>query len=77
VLKTNVITGLIIVSVAPVIWQLGRVTRGDATKAGDRVTIMPVAGPARLFIIAVTIAAVALLCLIVAIFGKSVPGALR
>jgi uncharacterized membrane protein YidH (DUF202 family) len=77
VLKTNVITGLIILAVAPVIWQLGRVTRGDAAKAGDRVTAMPVAGATRLFIIAVTIAAVALLCLIVAIFGKSVPGALR
>jgi hypothetical protein len=34
-------------------------------------------GATRLFIIAVTIAAVALLCLIVAIFGQSVPGALR
>jgi uncharacterized membrane protein YidH (DUF202 family) len=77
VLKTNVITGLIILAIAPVIWQLGRVTRRDAAKAGDRVTAMPVAGATRLFIIAVTIAAVALLCLIVAIFGKSVPGALR
>jgi uncharacterized membrane protein YidH (DUF202 family) len=76
VLKTNVITGLIIVAIAPVIWQLGRVTRGGPV-ASDGLPAMPVAGATRLFIIAVTIAAVALLCLIVAIFGKSVPGALR
>jgi uncharacterized membrane protein YidH (DUF202 family) len=77
VLKTNVVTGLIILAVAPVIWKLGRVTRGAAPEAGDGVPAMPVAGATRLFIIAVAIAAVALLCLIVAIFGKSVPGALR
>ena len=65
VLRANVVTGLIIVAVAPVIWQLGRVTRGGAS------------GATRLFAIAVSIAAVALLCLIVAIFGQSVPGALR
>jgi uncharacterized membrane protein YidH (DUF202 family) len=77
VLKTNVVTGLIILAVAPVIWQLGWVTRGGAAGAGGRVPAMPVATATRLFIIAVTIAAVALLCLIVAIFGNSVPGALR
>jgi uncharacterized membrane protein YidH (DUF202 family) len=76
VLKANVVTGLIIMAVAPVIWQLGRVTRG-APGASDRLRAVPVVGATRLFIIAVTIAAVALLCLIVAIFGKSVPGALR
>jgi uncharacterized membrane protein YidH (DUF202 family) len=76
VLKANVVTGLIILAVAPVIWQLGRVTRGGAP-ASDQVPAMPVVGATRLFIIAVTIAAVALLCLIIAIFGKSVPGALR
>ena len=76
VLKANVITGLIILAIAPVIWQLGRVTRGSAP-ADERLPAMPVAGATRLFIIAVTIAAVALLCLVVAIFGKSVPGALR
>ena len=75
-LKANVVTGLIIVAVAPVIWQLGRVTRGGAP-AGDRLSAAPMAGATRLFIITVTIAAVALVCLIVAIFGKSVPGALR
>ena len=77
VLRANVITGLIIVAVAPVIWQLGRVTRGGPPTAGDRPAAVPVVGATRLFIIAVTIAAVALLCLIVAIFGQSVPGALR
>jgi uncharacterized membrane protein YidH (DUF202 family) len=76
-LKANVVTGLIILAVAPVIWQLGRVTRGSAPEAGDRVPAAPVVGATRLFFIAVTIAAVALLCLIVAIFGKAVPGALR
>jgi uncharacterized membrane protein YidH (DUF202 family) len=77
VLKANVVTGLIIVALAPVIWQLGRVTRGSAPEDSDRPAAVPVVGATRLFIIAVTIAAVALLCLIVAIFGRSVPGALR
>jgi uncharacterized membrane protein YidH (DUF202 family) len=77
VLKANVVTGLIILAVAPVIWQLGRVTRGDAAGSADRLPAVPVVGATRLFIIAVTITAVALLCLIVAIFGQSVPGALR
>jgi uncharacterized membrane protein YidH (DUF202 family) len=76
VLKANVVTGLIILAIAPVIWQLGRVTRGSAP-ADERLPAIPVAGATRLFIIAVTIAAVALLCLMVAIFGQSVPGALR
>ena len=77
VLKDNVITGLVILAVAPVIWQLGRVTKGGAPGAGDRLPVVPVMGATRLFIIAATIAAVALLCLVIAIFGKSVPGALR
>jgi uncharacterized membrane protein YidH (DUF202 family) len=78
VLKANVVTGLIILAVAPVIWQLGRVTRGaSAAGSGDGLPAVPMVGATRLFIIAVTIAAVALLCLIVAIFGKSVPGAIR
>lgn len=38
---------------------------------------LPAAGAARLFIIAVSIVAVALLCLVIAVFGKAVPGALR
>ena len=78
VLKDNVITGLIIVAVAPVIWQLGRVTRGGGgAGTGDGQPGVPMVSATRLFIIAMTIAAVALLCLIIAIFGKSVPGTLR
>jgi uncharacterized membrane protein YidH (DUF202 family) len=77
VLKENLVTGLIIVALAPVIWQLGQVTRGGLPGAGDRLPAMAGVGPTRLFLIAVTIAAVALLCLILALFGKSVPGALH
>jgi uncharacterized membrane protein YidH (DUF202 family) len=71
-LKENVVTGLIILAVAPVIWQLGRVTRGPVPSAQP-----PAVGAVRLLVITVSIVAVALLCLIVAVFGKSVPGALR
>jgi uncharacterized membrane protein YidH (DUF202 family) len=71
VLKTNVVTGLIILAIAPIIWHFGRITRGRST-AG-----LPVVGAARLFLIAISLVAVSLLCLAVAIFGKSVPGALR
>ena len=77
VLKDNVVTGLVILAVAPVIWQLGRVTRGGAAGPGDRLPVVPVVGATRLFIIACTIATVAVLCLVIAIFGRSVPGALR
>jgi uncharacterized membrane protein YidH (DUF202 family) len=72
VLKVNVTTGLLILAVAPVIWQAGRVTRGRPSAAG-----LPAVGATRLFLIAVSIVAVSLLCLLVAIFGESVPGALR
>ena len=71
VLKANVITGLLILAVAPLIWQLGRVTRGSAG------TGLPAVGATRLFLITVSIVTVSLLCLIVAIFGQSVPGALH
>jgi uncharacterized membrane protein YidH (DUF202 family) len=72
VLRVNVATGLIVLAIAPVIWQLGRVTRSGAPE-----TELPVVGATRLFIIAVSIAAVALLCLVVAILDRSAPGALR
>jgi uncharacterized membrane protein YidH (DUF202 family) len=72
VLKANVITGLIILALAPVIWQLGHASRGRPAPTG-----LPVLGAARLFIIAVSIVAISLLCLVVAVFGKAVPGALR
>ncbi|SRR5579872_2292473 len=71
-LKVNVITGLVILAVAPVIWQAGRVTRGRSPADG-----LPVVGAARLFLIAISVVAVSLLCLAVAFFGRSVPGALR
>jgi uncharacterized membrane protein YidH (DUF202 family) len=72
VLKENVISGLIILAIAPVVWQLGRVTRGGTAETG-----LSGVGATRLFMITVSIVAVSLLCLIVAIFGKAVPGALR
>ena len=72
VLKTNVITGLIILAIAPVIWQLGRVSRGRYLG-----TELPALGATRLFFITVAIVVVAVLCLAITIFGKSVPGALR
>ena len=72
VLKVNAITGLVILAVAPVVWQVGRVTKGRSPVAG-----LPAVGATRLFLITVSIVAVSLLCLLVAIFGESVPGALR
>ena len=71
VLKANVATGLIILALAPVIWQLGRASSGGAAGTGR-----PVVSATRLFLITVAIVAVALICLAVAIFGKSAPGAL-
>jgi uncharacterized membrane protein YidH (DUF202 family) len=72
VLKENVITGLIILAIAPVVWHLGRVSRGSRSRAG----FAPV-GATRLFLISVAIVAMAVLCLFITIFGKSTPGALR
>lgn len=72
VLKVNVVSGLIILAMAPVIWLLGRVSRG-----GPAGTDLPAVGATRLFFITVSIVAVAVICLTVALFGKSVPGALR
>jgi uncharacterized membrane protein YidH (DUF202 family) len=71
-LKENVFTGLVVLAIAPVVWQLGRISQGSGPR-----TELPIAGATRLFIVSVTIVAVALLCLAVAIFGKAVPGALR
>ena len=72
VLKANVITGLIILAIAPV--DLAARPRLAGHGGTD--------GPARrratrLFVITVSIVAVSLLCLVVAIFGTAVPGALR
>jgi uncharacterized membrane protein YidH (DUF202 family) len=76
-LKVNVVSGLLILAVAPVIWQLGRVARSDAPDTDPPAPGLPAVGATRLFIIAVSIAAVALLCLVIAILGRSAPGALR
>jgi uncharacterized membrane protein YidH (DUF202 family) len=72
VLKANVVTGLIILAIVPVIWRLGYVSRGSAAR-GDPSGI----GPVRMLIITASIVAITLLCLAVAIFGKADPGALR
>ena len=72
VLKENVITGLLVLAVAPVVWQLGRVSRSQAAR-----TDLPTVGATRLFVIALTIVAVSLLCFLVAIFGRSAPLGLR
>jgi uncharacterized membrane protein YidH (DUF202 family) len=72
VLKENAVSGLIILAMAPVIWQLGRVSQGHRTRAD-----LTPASPTRLFVITAAIVAVSLLCLVIAIFGKAVPGALR
>jgi uncharacterized membrane protein YidH (DUF202 family) len=72
VLKENVFSGLVVLAIAPVVWQLGRVSQGSGSR-----TDLPIAGATRLFMISVAIVAVALLCLVIAIFGRAVPGALR
>ena len=71
-LKENIVTGAIVIAVAPVVWQLGRVSR-----SGSGPGSLPRAGATRLFTIAVAIAVVSLLALGVAIFGPADPGALR
>jgi uncharacterized membrane protein YidH (DUF202 family) len=78
VLKVNLATGLVILAIAPVIWQLGRVSRGPLTGTGavGRSPAMDRVSPHRLFLITVSIVAVALLCLVIAILGRSAPGAL-
>lgn len=67
-LKANVTSGLLVLAVAPVVWQLGRVSRGRAMR-----TDLPTVGATRLFVIAVAIVAVAILCFLVAIFSRSAP----
>jgi uncharacterized membrane protein YidH (DUF202 family) len=72
VLKANVITGLIILAIAPLVWQLGRVTRSGSPPTG-----LPAVGTIRIRLITLSIVAVALLSLLVAVLGHSDPGALR
>ena len=71
VLKANVVTGLIILAIAPVIWRLGHATRG-----AERACLSAL-GQVRLFLITASIVLITLLCLVVAILGKADPGALR
>lgn len=71
VLRANVITGLIILAVAPLVWQLGRLSRGGS--AGT----LPTVGPTRIRLITVSVVGVSLLALLIALLGPSVPGALH
>jgi uncharacterized membrane protein YidH (DUF202 family) len=77
VLKENLVTGLIILVIAPVIWQLGRVSRGGVAGAAGQPPAMAEVSATRIFLITVSIVGVALLCLVIAILGRSAPGALR
>ena len=77
VLKVNLATGLIILVIAPVIWQLGRVSRGALPGADGEPPARSEVSATRLFVITVSIVGVALLCLVIAILGRSAPGALR
>lgn len=70
VLKENVITGLIILAIAPLVWELGRISGGSSSRAS-----MPFA--TRIRLITVSIVGVSVLCLVVALLGRAVPGALR
>jgi uncharacterized membrane protein YidH (DUF202 family) len=72
VLKENVITGLIIIAVAPVVWRLGRLSASDSHP--DQ---LPVVSATRIRLITASIVGVSLLSLLVAVLGPSVPGALH
>jgi len=72
VLKVNVVTGLIILAMTPMVWQLGRIARSDSAGAG-----LSAVSTTRLRLITVSIVVVALLSLVVALVGRSAPGALR
>lgn len=72
VLKENVITGLIILAVVPLVWRLGRPPRSGSPPGG-----LPTVGGGRIRLITVSIVGVSLLSLLVAVLGPSVPGALH
>jgi hypothetical protein len=72
VLRENVITGLIILAVVPLIWRLGRLSGGGSPPSG-----LPAVGATRIRVITVSIVGVSLLSLLVAVLGPSVPGALH
>lgn len=71
-LKENVITGLIILALAPLVWHIGRLSRG-----GSPPTRLPAMGGRRIRLITGLIVGVSVLCLIIALLGPSVPGALH
>jgi uncharacterized membrane protein YidH (DUF202 family) len=71
-LKENVITGVIILAIAPLIWRLGRLTSSGSPPSG-----LPIVSATRIRIITVSIVGVSLLSLLVAVLGPSVPGALN
>jgi uncharacterized membrane protein YidH (DUF202 family) len=72
VLRANVVTGLIILAIAPAVWRLGYVTRGGAERTDPSAI-----GQVRLLLITASIVLITLLCLAIAVFGKADPGALR
>jgi hypothetical protein len=71
-LKDNVITGLLILAVVPLIWRLGRPPRSGSPPSG-----LPTVGGTRIRMITVSVVGVSLLSLLVAVLGPSVPGALH
>ena len=71
-LKDNVITGLLILAVVPLIWRLGRPPRSGSPPSG-----LPTVGTMRIRVIAASVVGVSLLSLLIAVLGPSVPGALH
>jgi hypothetical protein len=71
-LKDNVITGLLILAVVPLIWRLGRPPRSGSPPSG-----LPTVGALRIRVITASVVGVALLSLVIAVLGPSVPGALH
>jgi hypothetical protein len=71
-LKDNVITGLLVLAVVPLIWRLGRPPRSGLPPSG-----LPTVGAMRIRAITASVVGVALLSLLIAVLGPSVPGALH
>jgi hypothetical protein len=71
-LKDNVITGLLVLAVVPLIWRLGRPPRSGSPPSG-----LPTVGAMRIRVITASVVGVALLSLFIAVLGPSVPGALH
>jgi uncharacterized membrane protein YidH (DUF202 family) len=72
VLKVNVVTGLIILAMAPLVWQVGRIS-----VSGSPGTDLPPVRRSRIRLITLSIVVVSLLSLLVALLGHAAPGALR